>query len=53
MTMRPIRLPASTSDMICATSACASFTSRLKNSFRFCIVPPTAPIEHIEPTASR
>ena len=29
-----------------------SALSRLRNSFRFCIVPPTAPIEHMLPTRS-
>ena len=45
-------LPTSTSDSTPATSPCA-IASRLRYSFRFCIVPPTAPIEHMLPTSSR
>jgi Cu+-exporting ATPase len=36
-----------------ATSYCVRFRSRLRKSFRFWTVPPTAPIEHIDPISSR
>ncbi len=45
-------LPTSTSDSTPATSPCVIALSRLRNSFRFCIVPPTAPIEHMLPMRS-
>ena len=46
-------LPTSTIESVVAMSACASPRSRLRYSFRFCIVPPTAPIEAMLPMASR
>ena len=45
-------LPSSTSDSTPATSPCVIALSRVRNSFRFCIVPPTAPIEHMLPMRS-
>ena len=46
-------LHASTVEVIVAAASCEYFMSRLRNSFRCWLVPPTAPIEHMLPIASR
>ena len=46
-------LHASTVEAIEAAAVCENLRSRLRNSFRCWLVPPTAPIDHMLPSASR
>ena len=46
-------LQASTVDAIDAAAVCENCRSRLRKSFRCWLVPPTAPIEHMLPSARR